>query len=106
MSARWAKRTDSNEKTIVNKLRQLPGVHVITGHDDIIVGYNMQNYWFEVKTKETLSKKTGKVKTSSIRPSQKKLKREWTGQYNVVTSFEEIIDIIGYGRRKLCTETS
>ena len=57
----------------------------------------MCNYWFEIKNPEwAVSKKTGKVNKSKIQPSQIKLKREWTGQYNVVTTYKEIVDIIGY----------
>jgi len=100
MSARWAKRSDKNQPDIVRKLRKLLGVQVRTGHDDLLIGYNMQNYWFEIKTEEAKSKKTGRILNSKIKPSQHKEKRMWTGQYNIVTTLEEILDIIGYGKRK------
>jgi len=105
MSHRWASRqalgrTDANQKGIVEALRKLPGISVQTGHDDLLIGYNLQNYWFEIKKPESLSKRNGKVRQSAKKTSQQKLEKTWTGQYNIVTSVEEIIDLIGYGRRR------
>jgi hypothetical protein len=81
---------------MVGYLRRLPGVSVALDHDDILCGYRNFNYWFELKSKEQISKRTGEVLESAIKPSQKRLRETWTGQYNIVTSTEEILEIIGY----------
>ena len=94
---RHAARTDTNQINIVDKLRDIPGCTVQPSMDDILVGYKGLNYWFEVKNPETLSPVTGKVQPSKIKPSQHKLVAEWQGQYNIVTSLDEILAIIGIG---------
>ena len=88
-------KVDVNQQEIVNQLRKL-GYSVQVGMDDILVGAKdgKKNYWFEIKAPDTVSKKTGKVLESSIKPSQKKLMSEWRGQYDLVTSLCQILEIM------------
>ena len=95
---RWAAKVDKNQQGIVGCLRGLPGVSVELRHDDILVGYNLQTFWFEVKDPKNLSTKTGRIRESARKDSQKRIERTWTGQYDTVWSVEQILDIIGYKR--------
>jgi len=90
---RFSARTDSNEKDIVKALRKL-GYSVETNHDDILVGADGLTYWFEIKTTDCVSKTTGKIKESAKKESQKILEKTWKGQYKIVSSLEEILEII------------
>ena len=92
---RRAKKTDKNQQGIVGYLRGLPGVSVELDHDDILVGYRMQNYWFEIKNPEEMNK-AGKPYKGRIQKNQERIQRTWPGQYNIVTTVDEILDIIGY----------
>jgi len=91
MKRRHAARTDENQESIVEALRKIPSISVETDHDDIFVGYKGFNYWYELKTDESISKRTGKVKESSKRKSQKKLESTWRGHYKIVSSLDEIL---------------
>lgn len=92
---RRAARIDSNQPAIVEALRDIPGVTVELDHDDIFVGYKKQNYWFEIKTPDAVSKRTGEVKDSELKDSQKILRREWKGHYSIVWTLEQILVEIG-----------
>ena len=91
---RRAAKVDMNQKEIVRKLRQIPGVTVCPGHDDILVGHNGRTYWFEIKRPEAISKKTGEVKPSEITASERELLELWRGHYSIVSTFEEIMSEI------------
>lgn len=91
---RRAARTDTNQQEIVKQLRSIPGVTVAVGHDDILVGRNNVTYWVEIKS-ENAVKKTGELRANALRDSQKKIKAEWTGQYLVAWSVEQILAAIG-----------
>ena len=93
---RRAARADTNQAEIVAALRQIPGVTVQTGMDDIIVGRSGKTFWFELKTECPL-KKDGTVKKGALKQSQIKLLREWTGHYNVVWTLDQILKDIGIG---------
>ena len=86
---------DSNQKSIIELLETVPALSVKTGHDDILVGFRGRTYWFEIKNHESISKNTGDIKESWIRDGQLKLKNEWRGQYDIITSADEILKIIG-----------
>ena len=88
---RQAARTDKNQQAIVKSLRQLPGVTVAVGHDDILVGFQGKNLWIELKTPEAIGK-DGKVRPSEITDSEKKLRSEWRGHYAIVSTLDEIIE--------------
>lgn len=90
---RQAARVDDNQGMIVGMLRSM-GATVQTGMDDLLVGYKGKTFWFEVKDPEKTLKKDGEYKAGAIKPSQKKLRAEWRGQYDIVHSFEQIVEII------------
>jgi hypothetical protein len=92
---RKAAKIDANQPAIVKALRNIPGVTVQTGMDDILVGYKGFTYWFEIKEPEKVSKKTGKILDSAIKPSQMKLLDTWTGHYSIVWSLEQILAELG-----------
>lgn len=92
-------RVDENQRDIVKKLRSCPGVTVVTGHDDLLVGYRGITYWIELKDPEkTKSKKNGKLLSGALKDSQKDLLKNFTGQYDIVFTAEEILEIIGYAK--------
>lgn len=91
---RYSARTDKNEADIVKALRKM-GIGVKVGVDDILIGINMRNYWFEIKDPKHVSKKTGKINESAKKESQKILEKTWKGQYHIVSSLNEILEIIG-----------
>ena len=88
---RYAAKIDKNQPEIVEALRKIPGVKVQVGMDDILVGYKKKNYWFEIKEPETVSKVTGQVQESKIKPSQHKLREHWTGHYSIVWDINQIL---------------
>ena len=90
------KKTDNNEKDIVSALRQIPGVSVETGHDDILLGYKNKTYWFEIKNPSEVDK-NGKpyAKKSETAKKQKKLDDEFKGHYKIVYCIEQILAEIG-----------
>ena len=93
MKFRRAAKIDNNQSKIVDSLRDIPGVSVQVGMDDILVGRDGKSYWFEIKNPECANK-AGKVRDSAIKPSQKELLRNWKGHYAIVTTLDEILDAI------------
>lgn len=87
-------RKDSNEKDIVEALEKA-GATVATNHHDLFVGFRGFNFWLEIKSDAAVSKRTGQVLLSSLRPSQKELLRTWRGHYAVVSSPESALIEIG-----------
>ena len=90
---RYNARVDSNQKQIVTDLRKL-GYSVLHTHQlkncfDILVGFNGNNYAFELKdgNKPPSQKK--------LTPGEQNFFDSWRGQVNKVESVEEIIKIIG-----------
>jgi hypothetical protein len=81
---RRAAKIDSNQPEIVKALRQIPGVTVQLGHDDILLGYKGFTFWYEIKTTEK----------SVVKESQKKILSEYTGHYRIVSSVDQILDDI------------
>lgn len=92
---RRAKRIDSNQNVIVNALQCVPGVTVEVGHDDILVGYMGNTYWFELKDESAIGKKTGKVRRSAITEQERTRKKTWRGHYSIVWSLDQILEEIG-----------
>lgn len=88
---RRAAKVDENQSAIVKALRQIPGVTVETGHDDILVGYRGKNYWFELKRPEAVSKRVGEVLASQITESERRRWEEWTGHYRIVWNIDQIL---------------
>ena len=88
---RRAARVDSNQKEIVKTLRSIPGVKVEPGHDDILVGYRGVTYWFEIKSLDAISPKTGDVRRSEITDSEWKRLHEFTGHYQIIWTVEQAL---------------
>lgn len=89
-----ARRVDSNQSSIVSALRQIPGVSVAVTSGlgefvDIVAGYQNKNFLFEIKV-------PGKRK--QLKESQKRLRDQWKGQYDVVETLEEILKAIGISK--------
>jgi len=92
---RQAARVDDNQREIVSSLEKIPGVNVALGKDDIFVGHNGFNYWYEIKNPDKkLKRKDGFVK-GAIKDGQAKLRREWPGHYRIISSLEEILEDMG-----------
>jgi len=91
---RYSARTDENQKEIVKALRKL-GYSVYVDVDDIFVGDNGFNYWYEIKQEKHVSKKTGKINESAKKDIQKRLESEWTGHYKIVSTLEDILRDMG-----------
>jgi len=85
---------DLNQNLLVDALRDIPGVTVALKHDDILVGFKGNTYWFEIKSDSAVSKRTGKVLEKRKKKSQMKLEKEWTGHYRIVSSIDEILQDI------------
>ena len=88
---------DKNQNSIVNALRQIPGVTVALKHDDILVGQNGRTYWYEIKSECAVSRKTGIVWRK--KKSQVKLENNWTGHYRIVSSLDEILADMNINQR-------
>lgn len=93
MKHRRAAKVDDNQQGIVDDLRKL-GYSVETGHDDILVGINGRTYWVELKDPAKTLKKDGSLKSGALKDSQKKLIKEWKGNYFIAFSTEDIIQAI------------
>jgi len=91
---RRAARTDTVQSDIVNELRQLCFSVAVThrlgdGFPDIVVGDSRdgRNYLFEIKTdREILTEK------------EEKFRDNWKGQWSVIFSSEDALDVIEKGR--------
>jgi hypothetical protein len=92
---RYAAKIDNNQNDIVDALRQLPGVTVEVGHDDILVGYQGRTFWYETKDPSVVNLKTGVVQPSKIKPSQKRLLATFKGHYKIVWELDQILKDIG-----------
>ena len=90
---RRAAKVDSNQSSIVEDLRLIPGCSVLVlssvgkGCPDILVGYRGANLLFEIKNEETLR---GEKPETIAR--QKTFRDSWCGQVQRVTSFLQIVD--------------
>ncbi len=93
--ARTAARTDANQTQVVKALRQIPGVSVSTGHDDLLVGYRGVTLWVEVKRAECYDRKTGALKERFKKPSQVALDATWTGARIYAKSAEDVLRWFG-----------
>lgn len=92
--SKWRKaaKNDTNQKTIVEELKAIPGFSVVTGMDDILVGFQGKTLWVEIKNEFKYSKKTGKILESAKQKSQKKLDITWTGARIYARSSKDILE--------------
>jgi len=88
---RRAAAVDQNQSEIVAQLRQIPGVSVELGHDDFLLGTHGLTFWYELKNPDKISKETGQLLESAIKPDQKRLRADFRGHYKIVSSFDEIL---------------
>ena len=86
---------DANQPDIVKALRKIPGVQVLVDMDDILIGYRGVNYWIEIKDPEKCLNGDGSWRNGSVKDCQIELDRSWPGQYAIVTSLKQILEIIG-----------
>jgi len=91
---RYAKKVDANQPEIVKQLRKL-GMSVELDHDDIIVGHKGLTFWFEIKSLECVSAKTGKVLDSKKKACQIELEQSFKGHYRIVSTLDEILEDMG-----------
>ena len=92
---RRAAKVDKSQGPIVQALRQIPGVSVTVGMDDIIVGHKGRTYWYEIKSPDAISRRTGEVNDSEITDSERGRLDNWTGHYRVVWDVAHILEDIG-----------
>ena len=92
---RYAANVDAIQPDLVKALRKIPGVSVQVGHDDILIGISGRTYWIEIKEPGAVSKRTGEIRPSEIKDSQKKILNEWTGHYAICWNMEQILTEIG-----------
>ena len=78
---RRAAKVDANQPQIVKDLRKL-GYSVDVNHNDILVGKNNFNFWYEIKNVDGRNRK---------QEGQEKLEQEWKGHYKIVNSLDEIL---------------
>jgi hypothetical protein len=82
------KRVDINQAEIVKMLRAF-GASVIDLHEvghgcpDILVGYKWHSFPMEIKSAE-----------GKLTPDEVKFNEEWRGNYYIVHSFEEAVQIL------------
>jgi hypothetical protein len=89
---RFAANVDVNQRQIVAALREIPGVTVQTGHDDIIVGYAGRTYWYEIKSPRAMRKDgTLGLRDRTTTARQIALEAGWRGHYRIVSTVEEIL---------------
>ena len=88
-------RTDTNQPEIVKALLKIPGITIELNHNDFLLGYKGKTYWFEVKNPDKVSKRSGEVLETGIRPDQKTLRATWTGHYKINWTLEQVLEEIG-----------
>lgn len=85
-----AKRTDANQATIVEALRDIPGCKVAVtsgvgdGFPDLVVGYRKRSIPMEVK-----------LPGEKLNKAQRVWHDEWTGEVCVVRSVDEALLVLG-----------
>ena len=92
---RRAAKIDNNQREIVDALRDVPGVSVEPGHDDILVGFRGRTLWFELKSARSVSRRTQQVLESRKQARQKRLDETWTGHRQYATSVDDILACLG-----------
>jgi len=87
---RYSLRKDANQAAIVEGLRAVGAtIKVLHVPGDLLVGYQERNYLLEVKRQKTRGRKTMST------PEQLKFQREWRGQYAIVYTLVEALEVIG-----------
>lgn len=83
----YGKATDRNQRDLVRRLNEIPGVSCRVIHQpvDLLVGYRNRNYLMEVKRDQK----------AVLTPDQVEFFEAWKGQVVRVHSFEEAAAILG-----------
>lgn len=88
------KRTDANQKKVVELVRKLHGASITSTHiigkgfPDLVIGYKGINYLIELK--DGFKPKSQKKLT----PDEVEFHLKWNGQIAVCESFEDILKIL------------
>lgn len=87
-------RLDNNQSAIVKRLRQCcvsvqSLASVGMGCPDILIGFRGQNWLFEIKNPEQVPSKR------RLTPDEELWHFGWRGRVHVVTTFDEIAEMIG-----------
>jgi hypothetical protein len=88
------KRTDANQKHIVEMVRKLPGASITSTHiigkgfPDLVIGYKGINYLIELK--DGAKPKSQKKLT----PDEVEFHLKWNGQIAICENFEDILKIL------------
>lgn len=91
----YAKKVDSNQKNIVEALRQIPGVSVAVtsslgeGYPDLTIGRQGKTYLVEIKDGDKSPSKR------KLTDDEQQFKDNWTGHYAVCNNLEEVLNAIG-----------
>lgn len=88
---RYDQKIDANQPEIVKRLREIPGMTVEVGYNDILIGYEGLTFWREIKD-ESKCLKDGSIPERIIKPDQKRIRDTFTGDYAIVCNFNQIID--------------
>lgn len=89
-----AKKIDGNQNSIVESLRQIPGVSVAVtsslgnGFVDTVIGYKGRNYLVEIKDENQ------PIWKRKLTRDEQKFHSEWKGQIAVCKSFDEVFELI------------
>lgn len=88
------KRTDSNQKKIMDMCRSIPTLSVFSTHTigkgfpDIIIGYRGKNYLFEIKDGEKPKSAT------KLTEAEREFHRRWNGHVAIAYSFDDILNAL------------
>ena len=82
---------DNNQAELVSELLKIPGMSVETNHDDLFIGYELLNFWVEVKNPDECLK-DGTVPDYRKRRTQTRLEKEWTGDYLIASTYNQIVN--------------
>jgi len=83
-----AKRTDSNQASIVHLLREFGAAVWVTsncghGAPDLVVSYGGQTFLMEVK-----------AEGGKLTPAEEEWRKNWRGNYYIIHSVEEAVQIL------------
>ncbi len=88
------KRTDNNQKRLVEQIRGIPGTSVLHLHEvgrgcgDLLVGYQNKNYFLEVKDPSQPPSKR------KLTEDEQKFHANWKGQISIVETIEDVFKLL------------
>ena len=87
---KYAAKVDDNQAQIVRQLNEIPGVMAIVIGDpvDLMVGYRARNFLFEIKQEHKKNWQSARTQ------KQKDFLKDWPGQVRVVSTFDEIWEVL------------